>query len=746
MNKSIFRNTGLVTLVSLLMACGGDNKDTPVPEPIPEVVAPDTPAPDTPAPEAPIAAEITNGGFEEDTSGQTTPVGNWVFRPDQESSATSTIEVIESQEGVNTYKGTKAAEVIVNTLGDNPWGIEIAYEDLPITGGKNYEFSVWAKGEEGTSADFWIQTPAPEYGQLSLVKETLTGEWQKITLTAATAETDSLIRLAIHFSKEENIEKSLFIDEFSGIVLEDVPAEEIPDVQYSAVTAQSLKALAPNFNIGVAVPAGGFSNSIIDRPEIKTIIEQHFNQLSAENIMKPTYLQPTQGEFFYDDSDKLVNYAKDNSLTIHGHVLVWHSQIAPWMQSFQGDKAAWIAMMENHITEIATHFEEEGDNDTVLSWDVVNEAFMENGKYRGEKTTSDSADESVWFENIGAEFLPLAYKAARAADPDADLYYNDYNLIWNADKLDAVISMVNDFHNNGVPIDGIGFQSHISLNSPDISTIQAHLQKVVDIRPKIKVKITELDVRMNNEGGIPLTYLTSERADEQKQYYYDIVKTYPETVPEDQRGGITIWGVIDGDSWLQTWPEPTTEWPLLFFNDYTPKPALQGVADALQELIEVAEPEPSAELLTNGDFEAGLDSWQSRGSATISLETTQAHSGNNSALVQGRTETWNGLQKDVKGLFTAGKTYNVSAWVKLSDDSTAVSPGVKLTLQIEHASTEYLELTTVTNVVAGDWVQLSGTYTHSITTEESAALLYVESNELTADFYVDDVSVTLVEQ
>ena len=124
MNKSIFRNTGLVTLVSLLMACGGDNKDTPVPEPIPEVVAPDTPAP-----EAPIVAEITNGGFEEDTTGQATPVGNWVFRPDQESSATSTIEVIESQEGVNTYKGTKAAEVIVNTLGDNPWGIEIAYED-----------------------------------------------------------------------------------------------------------------------------------------------------------------------------------------------------------------------------------------------------------------------------------------------------------------------------------------------------------------------------------------------------------------------------------------------------------------------------------------------------------------------------------------------------------------------------------------------------------------------------------------
>ncbi|MBU2879924.1 MULTISPECIES: endo-1,4-beta-xylanase [Aliiglaciecola] len=738
MKKSIICYTGLATLLLLLVACGDDNsmEDSEAETPIVEV-------PETPEL---VAVEIANGGFEEDTAGETSPLGNWVFRPDQEPNAASTIEVIESEQGLNSYKGTKAVEVVVSALGDNPWGIEIAYEDILVTGGTNYEFSVWVKGEKGTSADFWVQTPAPAYGQRSLVKETLTGEWQKITLTASTAEADSLIRLAIHFSKTENINKPIYIDEFSGFVLEDVPAEEIPEVQYSPVTAQSLKAIAPGFNLGAAVPAGGFDNSIIDRPEVKTIIEQHFNQLSAENIMKPTYMQPVQGEFFYDDADELVNYAKDNALTVHGHVFIWHSQIAPWMQSFEGDRDDWVTMMEEHITQVATHFEEAGENDTVVSWDVVNEAFMENGKYRGEKTTNDSADESVWFENIGAEFLPLAFKAARAADPDADLYYNDYNLIWNADKLDAVIAMVNDFHAHGVPIDGVGFQSHISLNSPDIATIQAQLQKVVDIRPKIKVKITELDVRMNNEGGTPLTYLSSERADEQKRYYYDVVKTYLETVPVDQRGGITFWGVIDGDSWLQNWPAPTTEWPLLFFNDYTAKPALQGVADALEELIEVVDAPVAENKLTNGDFEAGLTSWQTRGSANITLATTQAHSGNNSALVQGRTETWNGIQKDVKGLFTAGEMYKVSAWVKLSDDSATVSPGIKLTLEIAHASTEYLELTPVTTVAAGDWVQLTGTYTHSYTTEESVALLYIESNELTADFYVDDVSVTLIEE
>ena len=597
-HKSIMKWAGIVTLTSVLAACGDsktpDTPDVVVPD-TPDVVVPDMPdmpdvvvpdMPDVIVPEAPKLADIINGSFEDDTVGQVLPLGNWVFRPTQEATALATIEVIESEEGVSSHKGTKAAEINVDTLGDNPWGIEIAYEDIPVEGGKTYEFSVWVKGEAGTSADFWIQTPPPAYGQLSLVKQDLTGDWQEIKLVAGTSEAETLIRLAVHFSKEENISKSIYIDDFSGIILPDVPVEPIPDVVYSDVTATSLKALAPGLNIGVAVAAGGSSKSIINRPEVQTIVEQHFNQLSAENIMKLESLQPQEGVFFYDESDELVQYAKNNSLTVHGHVLVWHSQIANWMTNFEGDKAAWITMMENHVTNVATHFEEEGDNDTVTTWDVVNEAFLDNGRYRGAKTTTQGDDASVWYENIGEEFIPLAFTAARAADPDAELYYNDFNLIWSAPKLDGVIAMVNDMQANGVPIDGIGFQSHITLNSPPIATIKAQFKKVVDIRPKIKLKITELDVRMNNDGGVPLTYLTSERADEQKQYYYEIVKAYLEVVPVEQRGGITVWGGIDGDSWLQSWPAPTIEWPLLFNNDYTSKPALQGFADALEESFE----------------------------------------------------------------------------------------------------------------------------------------------------------------
>lgn len=532
-----------------------------------------------------VAADIINGGFEDDVAGETSPAGNWVLRPDQGVGAVSTIEVIESEQGVNTYKGSKAIKVMVDTLGANYWDIEAAYEDIPVLGGKTYEFSVWVKGAVGTHVDFYIQTPEPDYGQLNLINEALIGEWQEIKLTAKTDVSDTLIRLAVHFSKEGNVGMPIYLDEFSGVI-SDVPDVVIPVVEYSAVDVESLKALTTELNIGVAVPAGSAGNSILKSTERQAVVTKHFNQMSAENIMKPESLHPEQNKLFFDDADALVKYAKDNTMTVHGHVFVWHGQIPNWMRTFQGDKAAWVTMMEDHITQVATHFEEEGENDTVVSWDVVNEAFMENGQYRGAKTTTDpdANDASVWYENIGADFIPLAFTAARAADPDADLFYNDYNLLWNEKKLDAVIAMVNKFEADGVPISGIGFQSHISVGDPSIETIRAQLEKVVS-QTNVKIKITELDVRMNNVGddAAPFTYLTSERADKQKQYYHDIVKTYLDVVPADRRGGITVWGAIDGDSWLQSWPHPTTEWPLLFSSDYKSKPALQGFADALIE-------------------------------------------------------------------------------------------------------------------------------------------------------------------
>ncbi|WP_233267320.1 endo-1,4-beta-xylanase [Paraglaciecola sp. L3A3] len=508
------------------------------------------------------------------------------------------------------------------------------------------------------------------------------------------------------------------------------PDPEVPE-EFSDVTVTSLKALA-NFPIGVAVP-----ESLLSDTAHQDVVIQHFSQLSSENDMKMDAMHPSETTFNFTKADALLSFADANNLTVHGHVLVWHSQIPDWMRNFSGDTNAWVAMMENHVTTIATRYA-----GRLETWDVVNEAFNEDGTYRG----SAAGDDSVWYTNIGESFIPKAFTAARAADADVDLYYNDYNLIWNNDKLDGVINMVNDMQADGVPIDGIGFQSHITVNSPDISTIRAQFQKVVDIRPKIKLKITELDVRMNNEGGAALTTFTAARAEVQKQYYFDIVQAYLDIVPEDQRGGITVWGTNDGDSWLQNFPAPTVEWPLLFNDDFTPKPSLQGFADALEaaNLVNPDDTETPAAFFNTG-FETDLDSWEPRGDATVTLETTEAHTGNNSALVAGRTATWQGVSKSVVDLFTVDESYNVSAWVKLSDDASTVTPNMKLTLEINHGAgdgtTEYLEMTAPVTVTAGDWVELTGTYTHTISTVANSANLYVEASETTVDFYVDDISI-----
>jgi endo-1,4-beta-xylanase len=246
------------------------------------------------------------------------------------------------------------------------------------------------------------------------------------------------------------------------------------------------------------------------------------------------------------------------------------------MTGFSGDAAAWERMMTDHIAGVAAHF---AAANVVVSWDVVNEAFADedrdgDGRYDLRHT--------IWYDNIGAGFLAAAFRAARAADDDADLYYNDYNLAGVPAKLDAVLQLVDDFASDPdpVPIDGIGFQMHISLGWPAIGQIRDAFARAA--ATGLKVKITELDITVNTNGdgnAGPLTSLTADIALQQQQRYESIVAAYLEQVPPGQRGGITVWGIADVDSWRRSQNE--YEWPLLFDDAFAPKPALRGFADGL---------------------------------------------------------------------------------------------------------------------------------------------------------------------
>ncbi len=353
---------------------------------------------------------------------------------------------------------------------------------------------------------------------------------------------------------------------------------------YSA-NVNSLRELA-DVTIGIAVSNNDApSYNILTSAKEKAVVEKHFAQMTAGNIMKMSYLQPTQGNFTFTNADAFVDYANTKNMSIHGHALVWHSdyQVPGFMKNWSGSAADFITALETHITTVVDHFEAKGN---VQSWDVVNEALTD-GSPSNFRTT-----DSTFYVKSGnsAVYIEKAFQAARAAAPAAILYYNDYNIEANGAKMTKLEEMLTDFKARNIPIDGVGFQMHVCLNYPSASTIAAAMKRVVD--KGLKVKITELDVAINqpycdNYPANKVSAFTQSVALAQKKRYCDIVKAYMDTVPANLRGGISVWGTTDANTWLNDlyktqFNNEKISWPLLFDDSYNDKPALRGFADGLQ--------------------------------------------------------------------------------------------------------------------------------------------------------------------
>jgi endo-1,4-beta-xylanase len=188
------------------------------------------------------------------------------------------------------------------------------------------------------------------------------------------------------------------------------------DLQRSPISdVLNLYSLAPDdMPIGVAVPAGRSKKSLLKSMTRQTIVNRHFSQITAENIMKPVHLQPGEGTFFFDHADALVAYAVKHDKTIHGHTLIWHYGLPNWMNNFTGDAADWTTMMTDHITAVVSHYAE---GDTVVSWDVINEAISDTDD---DDDGSNDLRGTIWLDNIGTSYLAAAFRAANAADPEAE--------------------------------------------------------------------------------------------------------------------------------------------------------------------------------------------------------------------------------------------------------------------------------------------------------------------------------------
>ena len=330
-------------------------------------------------------------------------------------------------------------------------------------------------------------------------------------------------------------------------------------------SSAGLKSLA-SFPIGVAVNAGFENNSIISSntsSQQQSVVFPHFNQMTAGNIMKMGYLHPQENTFTFEQADQFISFANSNNVNVHGHTLIWHAdyQVPGFMTNYSGDFAA---MLKNHVQTIVGHFK-----GRVVSWDVVNEALADDGQ----PTVENILRSTVFSQKMGHNFIDQSFIDARAIDPQVDLFYNDYNIEAGGSKTANLLALVDGMKSRGVPITGVGFQMHVTIDWPSISAIEASLKAIAD--RGLKVKISEMDVSMKSA----YTSFTPEAANRQQQRYHDIIAAYLRAVPPAQRAGITVWGVWDADSWINQPGSP--DWPLLFDSNFQAKPALQGFKDAL---------------------------------------------------------------------------------------------------------------------------------------------------------------------
>lgn len=325
-------------------------------------------------------------------------------------------------------------------------------------------------------------------------------------------------------------------------------------------------------------------SSSLDDPKLAELVASQFNAVTAENEMKPAAVQPQKGQFRFEAGDKIADFAEQHDMKLIGHTLVWHQQ-SPQFLFQDGDgqplpREEALANLKAHIDAVAGHYK-----GRVHGWDVVNEALGDSEPYLRDTPA---------LRAIGDDYIIKAFEYAAAADPEAELYYNDYN-IDQPYKLPKALRLVRELKAAGVKLDGIGIQGHWMLESPPIEEIEKAIQAFK--AEGLKIHFTEVDVDVlprRGGGGADLNATERNALDpyqeglpddvQQKladryRALFELFAKYPDTI-----GRVTFWGIDDGRSWLNNFPtRGRTNHPMLFDRDLQPKPAYDAVIEELTQ-------------------------------------------------------------------------------------------------------------------------------------------------------------------
>ena len=301
--------------------------------------------------------------------------------------------------------------------------------------------------------------------------------------------------------------------------------------------------------VGTAVPS-----ALLADGRYAGVLARHFNYLTAEYEMKWGAIEATRGQNDFSAGDAIVAYGQAHRMLIKGHALLWHNSVPSWVPSLSAVDLR--AAVEGHIRSVAEHF-----RGRVRAWDVVNEAIADNGA---------GLRDTVFKQKLGDDYVADAFRIARQADPQALLFYNDYDGEGLNPKSDRIYDLVQSLRTQGL-IDGVGLQMHLAAsNRPSDASIAANLGRLANLG--LLVNISEMDVRIRDLPG-PLP----SRLDAQKAVYHSSVAL---CVAEPRCDGVTFWGFTDAHSWIDA--QFGADDPLLFDEQYGAKPAYYGVLEALQ--------------------------------------------------------------------------------------------------------------------------------------------------------------------
>jgi endo-1,4-beta-xylanase len=398
-----------------------------------------------------------------------------------------------------------------------------------------------------------------------------------------------------------------------------------------AVTIPSAHAADPPLR-DLAAAKGVYMGTALMASELSgtsaSIAGTQFNSVTPGNEMKWDTVEPSRGTYNWAPGDSIVNFAQAHSMQVRGHNLVWHNQLPNWLTSGSFSNDELHSILIKHVTDEVTHYKGK-----VVHWDVVNEPFNEDGTFRSD----------LWYNQLGVSYIADAFKAAHAADPAAKLYLNDYNVEGAGAKSDGMYNLVKSLKQQGVPIDGVGFQAHLIVGQVP-STFKANLQRFADLG--VDVAITELDVRMQ----------TPSDASKLQQQASDFAAVVNDCLGVTRCVGITVWGFTDATSWVpSTFPGQGAA--NLYDENYQPKPAYAAVRTALGGTTTTTPPStppPSGGCVVT----YGVNQWNTGFTANVTVKN------NGTAPVSGWTLKWT---------FAPGQTVTQAWNATVTQSGTAVT-------------------------------------------------------------------------